>query len=388
MNNNLGHLGKKYIWIFAGIACVILLSMGLALILPQRENVFDFVTLYAANFAIIHHVPLYSTSAIENLMITQLNLEKKFTLYPYPYPPWYALSTFFLAFLPPHQSVNAWALLNAAMLLTCVFLLTENWKPMPRILAALAVMMFIPSIGLIIVGQYSAPILLGAILFIYAVKREEVLLAAFGLLLLTFKPHLGLFLFPAGIFWLVFQNTPFARRTIWLTLGGGLLLATLGFIADPIWPLNYFHALTDYTAMQGVKDLGLSAGFSAMLIKLIFGQGSVVWATWLSVAFIVIMLIGFWRFKVFANLEMLFAATVLLTLLGDPYLLNYDYILIILPLAYLLKQSKSLIHRIMLGLIYFVPWLSLILERSANILYAVGAIFLLVILFQKSQKST
>jgi hypothetical protein len=380
-----GKSGKRYLRITSGLFLVIALAMLLAMILPGHEKVFDFITLYAANFAILHRVPLYDTSTLTRLMIVQFNLKPDFTLFPHPYPPWFALSTFFLALLPPKQAANAWMLLNATMLLTCAILLTQKWKPIPRILAMLAVPIFVPSIGLMVVGQYSTLVLLGATLFLYAAQREDAPLTALGLLLITFKPHLGLFLFPAGFFWLTFRKTPFAQRALWLTIIGGVLLAALGFIADPAWPVTYIHALREYTTIQGVSDLGLSAGFSAMLVKIVFGQGSAAWATGLSLLLIVIMLVLFWRFKIYTNLETLIAACILLTLLGDPYLLNYDYILILLPLGYLLGQVKNIFHRISLGIVYFIPWFSLILERNANILYAFSAIFLLVFLIQKSR---
>lgn len=375
---------KRYVWVAGCILLVIALSLGLALILPHIEKIQDFVMLYAAGLSIIHRVPLYNTQALIDLMITQLNLEKTFTLFPYPYPPWYALSTFFLAFLSPYQAATAWMLINAAMLLTSAALLTDQWKPIPRILAAFALMMFIPTIGLIIVGQYSVPVLLGASLFLYAVKREDAPFTALGLLLMTFKPHLGLFLLPAGFFWLVFQKTPFARRAILITISGGLLLAALGFIADPAWPVTYIRALISYTTIPGVANRDLSASFSALLVQMLLGYGSAFWATWLSLLLIAIMLVLFWRFKLFKNPETLIIGCVLLTLLGDPYMFNYDYVLMLLPLIYLFRQTKSLWYRIIISIAYLVPWLSLMLERKANILYAISAISLLFILLQKA----
>jgi hypothetical protein len=377
---------KRYAWITGGVLLVIALALGLAIVLPQRI-VSDYIMLYSASLGIIHHVPLYDNAAIINLTIAQLQLGKDFTVFPYPYPPWYALSVFYLAFLPPGKAANAWMLLNIAMLLTAAILLTEKWKPIPRILAALAVALFIPSIGLVVVGQYSAPVLLGAALFIYAARREDAPLTALGLLLMTFKPHIGLFLLPAGFFWLVFQKTPFARRAIWMALGGGLVLVALGFLADPAWPLAYVRSLISYTTVKGVANRDLTASFSALLVKMVLGYGSAVWATWLSVVLIAVMLVLFWRFKVFATLETLMVGCALMTLLGDPYMFNYDYVLMILPLAYLAGHAKSLFQRLIVGVAYLLPWLSLSgLERDANIFYAVAAIFLTVILLQKTKK--
>lgn len=379
---------KRYAWIAGGALFVIALAFGLAAVLPQREKVYDYIMLYSASLGIIHRVPLYNNAAIISLTISQLNLTSDFTVFPYPYPPWYALSVFYLAFLPLNKAASAWMLINAAMLLTATILLTEKWKPLPRILAALAMLLFIPSIGLIEVGQYSAPVLLGAALFMYAARRQDAPLTALGLLLMTFKPHIGLFLLPAGFLWLVFQKTPFARRAVWMALGGGLVLAALGFLADPAWPLAYVRSLVSYTTIPGVANRDLTASFSALLVKMVLGYGSALWATWLSVALIAVMLVLFWRFKVFTNLETLIVGCALMTLLGDPYMFNYDYVLMILPLIYLVGQAKSLMQRLILGVAYLLPWLSLsALERGANIFYAVAAILLAVILLQKTQKN-
>jgi hypothetical protein len=321
-------------------------------------------------------------------MISQLNLKPDFQLFPHPYPPWYALSTSFLAWLPPRKAVNAWMLLNIAMLVTCTGLWTIKWKPGLRLLAMLATVMFIPALGLIVVGQYSAPVLLGASLFVYATHREDAPLTALALLLMTFKPHLGLFLFPACFFWLVFQKTPFARNVLMLTLSGLILLAALGFLADPSWPLTYPQALLAYSNISGVASLAISAGFSAMLIKLITGQGSAIWSTWLSLTIAIILLVVYWRFKVFHQLEMLIPSCVLLTLLADPYLLNYDYVLLLLPLVFLLKKIKSTSGRIILVVLYCVPWLSLLIERTADIFYALSALVMLFLLLQYTRQKT
>jgi hypothetical protein len=378
---------KRYAWIAGGALGVVALALGLALILPPRDMLYDFIMLYSACLGIIHHTPLYDNAAVINLTITQLHLSNNFTVFPYPYPPWYALSLFYLAFLPLGKAATAWMLLNTAMLLASALLLTANWKPLPRALALLAALLFIPSLGLIVVGQYSAPVLLGAALFMYAARREDAPLTALGLLLMTFKPHIGLFLLPAGFLWLLVQKTPFARRAVWMALGGGLLLAALGFLADPAWPLTYVRSLVSYTTIPGVTDLGLSAGFSAMLVKIILGYGSFFWSAWLSIALIASILTLFWRFKVFTQIETLVVGCVLLTLLGDPYLLNYDYILLLLPLAYLVGQAKTILPRFVLGVAYLLPWLSLSgLERGANIFYAVAAILLAAILLQKTRK--
>jgi hypothetical protein len=367
---------------FGKIGTAVLLVVGLAVIvavfLPQQEIVYDFIILYAANLGIINRVPIYDNQAITNLITGTTPATGDFTLFPYPYPPWYALSTFYLGFLSVDKAANAWMLLNIAMLVSSVLLLTDGCTPIYRLVTTLAGLIFIPALGLITVGQYSAPALLGAALFMYAARREDASLTALGLLLMTFKPHLGFLLLPAGLLWLVFQKTDFGRRALWTTIGGGLLLAGLSFVADPAWPLTYLRSLMSYTTLPGVASRDLSASLPVLLVKGFLGESSTFWTAWLSLVIATIMGLLFWRFRVLKNIETLVVGCTLITLLADPYLFNYDYVLLLLPLIYLAGQAMSLTNRLVLAAVYFHPWVSLIveLERSANILYALSAIVL------------
>ncbi len=371
---------KRFVRIIAAILLVIGLAVSLAVFLPQRENIYDFIMLYAASLGIINRVPIYDNPAIRNLIITTTGASGNFTLFPYPYPPWYALSTFYLGFLPLYEAANAWMLLNIAMLVCSVFLLTDGCKPIYRLVITLAALIFVPALGLIVVGQYSAPVLLGAALFIYAARRQDALLTALGLLLTTFKPHIGFLLLPAGFLWLILQKTAFGRRAVWISIGGGLTLAALGFLADPAWPLTYLRSLMTYSTLPGVAGRELSASFPVLLLKIFLGESSTPWIAGLSLVIAVFMGLLFWRFRVFANIETLVAGCTLMTLLADPYLFNYDYVLLLLPLIYLAGQPTSLKTRMLLAAAYFLPWISLILARSANIFCALAAIVLSVIL--------
>ena len=103
---------------------------------------------------------------------------------------------------------------NLGLLAVSVSLLTPGWKPFPRSLALLAAVLFIPTFGLLVVGQYTLPVLLGAALFIHAARKGSSSLAATGLLLLTFKPHIGGLILLACLAWLLLERTPFSLHTL------------------------------------------------------------------------------------------------------------------------------------------------------------------------------
>jgi hypothetical protein len=136
-----------------------------------------------------------------------------------------------------------------------------------------------------------------------------------------------------------------------------------------------------------VANRDLSASFPVLLVKMVLGQPNPLWTAWLSLAIVSIISILFWRFRVFKNVETLVTGCVLLTLLGNPYLFNYDYVLLLLPLIYLAGRARSLAARCALATTYLLPWLSLVLERSANIFYALSAIILIAILLRKTNES-
>ncbi len=380
---------KRFLLIFFGLLIVIGLSIALALLLPPRAETYDFVMLYTADLGILNRVPIYDTPALQALTIAKTAAEAgKFTLFPYPYPPWFALSTFYLAWLPPRVAANAWLFLNIAMLVTAIALLTRGWKPMQRILALLAGLLFIPSLGLVVVGQYSMPVLLGAALFYDSARRQDAPLSALGLLLVTFKPHIGVIMFGAGFLWLLFHKTPFARRALWMTIGGGLAFVTLGFLADPAWPLTYIKALLGYSTIPGVENRDLTASFSVAIVKMLMGRSITSWAYLLSLALIIFLAILFWRKGIFSSPASLVMAAAIMTLLGDPYMFNYDYILMLIPLFVLFAQSKSIVERVILGGVYFVPWLTLAVGVGGNILLNLAALVMLGMLVFKPLPSS
>jgi hypothetical protein len=340
----------------------------------------DFSVMYFTNKGLLNGIPIYSYPL--QLAFVKPLTPPGFTFLPFPYPPWYALVTIFIGLLPIQAAARLWFFLNLGMIALATWLLTPSWKGPTRIFAALAAIMFIPAFGLLMVGQYSAPILLGSALFVYAARRERrsSWLAALGLLLVTFKPHIGAIMLLASLAWLIFEGSPFARRALWLTLAGGLLLALLGFIADPAWPLTYFQSLTRYRDIPGVQTCGLCASLPVALLTTFTGHSSTLAAAELSlVLLIVFAVVLFWRYRRVRspNPEVWMALAVEITLLVDPYLLNYDYILLLMPLIWLVRRERLAL------IIYFIPWCVLVLGRTTgNILLVLGGIMTFILILR------
>jgi hypothetical protein len=360
--------------IIAAAGVILAVSFFAPLPIPYYQ---DFSVMYFTNKGLLNGIHIYDYPA--QLAFVKTLTPASFTFHPYPYPPWYALTTLYLGLLPIEAAARMWFFMNLAMIGAAAWLLTPGWKAIPRILEAFAAIMFIPAFGLLIVGQYSAPVLLGAALFIWSARKKSAGWATAGLLLMTFKPHIGGILFLAGFGWLVFDKSPFARRAIWLTILVGVVLAGIGFLADPAWPLTYLQSLGRYRDIPGVQTCGLCASLSVALVRVATGQSNTGMAAWVSL----VLALGagillFWRFR--AHLKdsaALMALSAVLTLLIDPYLLNYDYILLLIPLFWLVKRAR------LAALIYFIPWAALALGRDGNILLALAGLVTFILILRR-----
>jgi hypothetical protein len=396
---------------FSLVAVGVLLAVSFFAPLPMPYYQ-DFSVMYFTNKGLLNGIHIYDYPAQLDFVKTLTSPE--FTFHPYPYPPWYALATVYLGWLPIQVAARMWFFMNLAMIGGATWLLTPGWKPILRILAAFAAIIFIPSFGLLIVGQYSAPVLLGAALFIWSTRKKSSAWAAIGLLLMTFKPHIGGVLFVAGFGWLIYacrceegearrsnfslngglprspQSGSLAmtwKHAIWLAVIGGVVLAIIGFVADPAWPLTYIQSLARYRDIPGVQTCGLCASLSVALVRVASGQSNTGMAAWVSL----VLALGagillFWRYRAaLKDPVALTALSAILTLLLDPYLLNYDYILLLIPLfpcterrtVWLVRRNK------LAALAYFIPWAALALGRNGNILLPVAALLLLTITLKK-----
>lgn len=357
--------------LFVVIALLILGIMAVvSLLAPLPIPHFqDFSVLYFSNLGLLNGIQLYDYPAQLNFVLAQTGPD--FTFHPYPYPPWYALVTLPVALLPIEAAARLWFFLNLAMLAGALWLLTPRWKPIPGLLAFLAAVMFIPTFGLLVVGQYSLPVLLGAALFIWSARKDADWGLAASLALMTFKPHIGGFMALAALGWMLYRRK---FRALGLGIGLGLTLAALGFAADLRWPLAYLESLNRYRDIPGVQTCDLCASLPGSLVR---------WGTGLSntgIAARVSLVLGaglvgllVWRYRPqLADPTRLTVLSALFTLLVDPYLLNYDYVLLLAPLAVLAQKRRWLAL-----LPYLAPWVLLAFGRAGNALLPLAGLLTL-----------
>lgn len=364
---------------------IIVLGIGLSLgtlILLSSER--DFVILYAADVSLVHGVNPYDAPAVSELFVSLRGGQPEdYSFPPLAYPPWYLLTTFYLGWLSPALAARIWYMLNVTMIVGAVWLLTENWPLKKRALAASASLLFLPVFGLLSVGQFTAPLLFGTALFLRSVRRESVWEAVPGLLLLTFKPNLGVWILLAGLGWLACQRSrrSYFYRLLGGMLLGGFLLGGVSLIFIPTWPWDYWHALRGFGAMTTFAACDTCASLSLALAAWFTGQAGMTWGILIGLGLLLLISggIALWKRSLLRSLYALLALVALLTLLLMPYGMDYDYILLIVPFLWLARRARRPLDWLMPGLAYFVPWLLLLLSTRQwlNISLIFSAVLLL-----------
>lgn len=369
------------------IAFVFTLLITIALYVPTSlPTNSDFSAIYNTDLALVHRVPIYDLEKVQALAVQYSGIPvEKFFLARFPYPPWYALSTFYLGWLPAQTAATLWFELNLVMLFLSIWLLTDGWSGRLRLLAFPLGLFFLPVLGALSVGQYDFPVLLGSALLIYSLRRENVALTVLGMVLLTFKPHVGALIVLSALGWLIYYGGNFGRRVTRPLLAAGAALVASGFLADPGWIVSYPKMLLSYQNEGNVSACSECASLPVWLSRW-FIDGSLSGALWVGIVLLCILLILFsLRRSLLRSHELLLSAALLLTLLVSPYLYNYDFLLLLVPFAVLLARG-NLLSKIIILLCYLVPTLALILYgRAGNISLIAVSIVLLLLLYTRSE---
>jgi hypothetical protein len=396
---------------FALLFFVFCLLIALTLMRLPLPPYLDFQVIYHANMGLLRGIPLYDHAGQVHMIaaLAQVEPEQVYVL-PFPYPPWYALGTIFLALLPIEAAARLWFGLNLSMLFASIRLLSRmesddssRWRQsletshsasllrlrVETLVPYLLAILFLPVLGTLFVGQYTLPVLLGASLWLYAARRENPWLAALASVLLTFKPHLGGLLLLAALIHLWQRRDAFGCRALTYTIGAGLLLFALGFLADPAWPTHYLQSLLAFRSDSGVATCDLCASLPVALVRLVTGQSSLAPAPWISLGLLLVFLtVLIWtRRAILLAPHWLMTFAILAALLVNPYLLNYDFVLLLFVFGILLSSSRSLLKTLLLCLAYILPGLALGLwGREGNLAFSISVLILLALTFHDTRQ--
>ena len=358
--------------VYAGLALIIIILA--AALLPVRPYL-DFQVIYHANLGLLRGITLYDHAGQVNMIAQLANVppEQVFVL-PFPYPPWYALSTLWLSLLPIDLAARAWFAVSLSMLLASAWLLTDGQSILKRLLLLLGALFWLPALGGLFVGQYGFPVLLGAALMIHALRRESPVLVALAAALLTFKPHLGGLVIILAVIRLARGKDRFGRNGLLALLAAAIVLFAAGFLASPNWPADYLHSLTgfrDVSRCGQCVSLPMAAAASA--------GGGFDQALWIAV--VVAIVLGAWLVRNWRPLAAaphgLVVAGILVTMLVSPYLQNYDYLLLLVPFLVLACSGGGSLHWSLLAIAFASPFAVLALGGSAGNLVLVFSALLL-----------
>jgi len=345
----------------------------------------DFRVIYFANTALLQDAPLYDQAAEEAAIADLAGLPaNEISLHPFPYPPWYALITLPLVKLPIEVGARLWLELNLVMLLVSVWLLTDGWEPRKRLFMFLGAILFIPVLGALYVGQYVFPVLLGLALLTFALPKNKPILIALAAALLTFKPHLGGLALIALVVYLWIRRDSIGKRPLWFTIAIGVFLFSIGFLADSAWPLNYLHSITGYGQIPGVQTCEICSSLPVSVARWLGLPG--MQPAFLIAGFLLLVFLGvlIWKRSWWGSSNFMIAGIILVTLLISPYLLNYDFVLLLVPIFIVAKQAIKPLDWALIGTAYIIPWLGLgFFGRQGNIVFILSTIFIAIQLYRR-----
>jgi hypothetical protein len=374
---------------FLLLTFIAVLLVAIALYVPTAlpANT-DFSAIYNTDLALVHRVPIYDLEKVEALAVQYAGIPaEKFFLARFPYPPWYALSTFYLGWMPAQAAATLWFELNLVMLFLSVWFLTDGWSGRLRLIAFPLALFFFPVLGGLSVGQYDFPVLLGTSLLIYALRKQNVRLTVLGIVLITFKPHIGGLILLAALGWMIYNRGSFGRGAIRPLIGAGVVLIASGFLADPAWIVSYPRMLLGYQNEGNVSACSECASLPVWISRWLL-DGSLQTAVWIAVLLLVaFVIVSYFMRSTLKSPDVLLSAALLVTLLVSPYLYNYDYLLLLIPFA-VVTQKGHLIQRIAVLLCYLVPTFALILYgRNGNISLTLVSFLMLLTLYASAKKS-
>ena len=358
---------KRPLKIVLSVLIIVLLPiamLAIALYVPNSlPTNSDFLAIYDADLRLLQHIKPYDYQSQIHLIAEQTGTLPENVYVPqFPYPPWFAVSTFYLGLLSIQSAATLWFEINMVMLFLTVWFLSADWHPRLRLFSFLAPFFFIPIIGTLGVGQYDFPVLLGSAMLIYAIRHQRLALISMGAALLTFKPHIGIPIFLAVLIYFYFLRDLFSRRALTWIFSGMAFLCVIGLISDPLWLIDYPLSFVTYQTGADIASCAACDSLPSWLAGHLIPSPTLSQMTLIGAALFVvlILLFGLIRSRLLKLPDYLLNVSILIVLLANPHLYNYDFILLLIPFALLAEASRSWFERIGLILLYLFPFFAIV----------------------------
>jgi hypothetical protein len=358
---------KRPLKIVLSVLIIVLLPIAMLAIALYVPNSLltnsDFLAIYDADLRLLQQIKPYDYQSQIRSMAEHADTSAENIYVPqFPYPPWYALSTFYLGLLPIQSAATLWFEINLVMLFLTVWFLSADWHPRLRLFSFLAPFFFIPIIGTLGVGQYDFPVLLGSAILIYAIRHKRLALISIGAALLTFKPHVGIPIFIAVLLYFFLLRDLFSRRALVWIFGGIASLCVIGLIADPLWMIDYPLSFLTYQTGADIASCAACDSLPSWLAGHLISNPALSQMTLIGALLFVVLifLFGLIHSRLLKSADYLLNISILIDLLANPHLYNYDFILLLIPFALLAEESRSWFERIGLIILYLFPFFAIV----------------------------
>ena len=318
--------------------------------------------LYNTAYGLVRGIYIYDYAA-QSSMAHQVfgDLLQDITLPYYVYPPWFVYSFFFLGFFSPDYAARFWFWCNIAMIGTALHLIANGWGFRSKLYAILSTLSWSSIWMLLIVGQFIAPLMLGIALIMFAITHNQLLLLVAGMFLLTYKPHLGGFIFLSVVGWLLFKRYYKPLKVIIFT---HISIGIICLIINPLWLSDYIRTLIGFREQTTFTTCDDCSSGATLLVSAMTGKADTATALYVGIG---IALVGsfIWWLIFQSRLDTTIEVTVywssVLALLSIPYVNNYDYAMLLLPFLWLTNTAKHTVTKIFLTISLVVPWIGVVL---------------------------
>jgi len=351
----------------------------------------DFSAIYNTDVALVNRIPIYDLVAVREFVQPLSKVpDENFFLARFPYPAWYALSTFYLGLLPASSAATLWFEINLLILFLSVWFLTDGWNGRLRLISFPFALLFLPVLGALSIGQYDFPVLLGTSLILFGLKKENILSVVIGTMLITFKPHIGGLIFIFLLIWLFFKQNEFGKRSIKYVFFSLFTLCLLGFLADLNWIRGYLNMLLNYQNEGNVTSCSECISVPMLISRWLF-DGSLRTAIFIGLTLLILFsILYFFKRDLFLKSSTVFITTALITTLWiSPYFYNYDFILLLIPFAFLIENRINKFTGIVVILCFLIPYFAIgMYGRAGNISLILITLLITIIFYSQIRALT
>ena len=304
----------------------------------------DMMVIWLGSKGLLEGVDIYDVAVWEQLHADTGSEYRDYEIFLYPFPAVFVFAP--LALLPIDISGALWLLALELMYIFCVWwFLTRipTARKLSRFLVlALAVAVFPPFFLILWFVQYGVAMLFFLVVAValFEMDRPETdFLGAMYVPLLLFRPNPIVALIPAIGLWLLW------RRRWWAIAGGivsGLLLLGVGWLVRP----NWVQIWLDFALERGGRTETHGAltstvyGMLTWMFPDLSGMGMTITLTVINVTIVGVALWALWRARDF-SLPAVVALFSCVSLLVTPYSFQYDHILILFTVLWLLERAEG-----------------------------------------------